>query len=76
MKVEISSESQKFIELTVASGAYANEQEVVDAAISLLREQEQLRQHLAKAMASETIPAEVVFERLERRAKEIASRAQ
>jgi putative addiction module CopG family antidote len=76
MNIEMSPENQKFIEVTVSKGTYASEDDAVNRALDVLREREELRQHLAEAMASESIPAEVVFAHLRQRAREIASREQ
>jgi Arc/MetJ-type ribon-helix-helix transcriptional regulator len=76
MDIEMSPENQKFVELTVSHGTFADESDAVNKALDALREREELREHLAEAMKSESVPAEVVFARLRHRAEEIASRAE
>jgi Arc/MetJ-type ribon-helix-helix transcriptional regulator len=76
MNIEMSPENQKFVEFEVSRGTFANENDAVNNALDALREREELRRHLAEAMASESIPAEIVFAHLRQRAEDIVSSAE
>jgi len=79
MSTSLSPENANFIREVVASGLYQTEQQALDAAVALLKARERLRQDLLEGMVDaergDLIPAEIVFERLEKRAAEIDSAA-
>jgi putative addiction module CopG family antidote len=72
MDVELSPENQQFVDAVVANGVYATPQAAIDQALRLLRRHEELRTAIAEGMEGETIPGDVVFERLERRVAELS----
>jgi putative addiction module CopG family antidote len=71
MQVRISPDNEQFINSIVSSGEYDNRDAVFDRALYLLRSHEELRRAIAEGMEGESIPADVVFEHLERRVAQI-----
>lgn len=75
MQENISSDNQEFIDSVVATGTYPDREAVLNRALRLLRSHEDLRRAIAEGMEGEGIPADVVFEHLERRVAEIEANA-
>jgi putative addiction module CopG family antidote len=81
MTVEIPTDLLPFVQGVIASGRCHSESDVVGEALRLFREvecrREELRREVLEGINSgESIPGDRVFERLRRRAAEIASKAQ
>jgi len=73
MTIHVSPENEHFIEDAVKSGAYADTGQVLDEALNLLRQREDLRRDVNAGIdqldKGETIPAAEVFHRLRQRVK-------
>jgi putative addiction module CopG family antidote len=80
MTIEISPELESLIHGIYAGGRYANETEVVAAAVQLLHQREQLRSHLQRGCdeleRGKRLNADVVFSQLRKRAAELDVRVQ
>jgi Arc/MetJ-type ribon-helix-helix transcriptional regulator len=76
---DISQDNARYIDEAVKLGTYSDENEALNEAVSLLKRRDQLRAEvhagIVQADAGELLPAEKVFERLERRAREIEEAA-
>ena len=78
MSVEIPQDLMPFVQAVITGGRCRNETEVVGEALRVFQEVEQLRNHLREFIlegmnSGESIPGDEVFERLERRAAELAA---
>ncbi len=75
----ISPENQQYLEQAVANGTYPSEALALDKAVELLRKRDQLRAEVnvgkAEAERGELLPEEEVFDRLEKRARQIEANA-
>ena len=78
MPSHVSPQNHHYIKQVVRSGAYRDEREALDEAVELLKKRDQLRREIQagidQADRGELIPAEKVFERLEKRAQDIERR--
>ena len=76
MNVPIPAESQEFVESIIRSGSYQTEAEVVGEALRLLSKREELRREVNVGVEQldegKGIDGEEVFDRLQRKAEEIA----
>jgi Arc/MetJ-type ribon-helix-helix transcriptional regulator len=79
MANSLTRENDRYIKRAVASGAYRSEAAALEQAAGLLKKRDQLLTDVAagieQADRGEPVPAEVVFERLEMRAREIEAAA-
>lgn len=79
MANNLTPESDRYIKQAVASGVYQSEEEALEQAVGLLKKRDELWADVAsgirQADRGELLPAEVVFERLEARARRIESAA-
>jgi putative addiction module CopG family antidote len=68
MSLELPPDIESFVEHEVSSGTYATREDLIVAAVTLLRQRqaelEQLRQDIAQGMEGEGIPAAEVFAEL------------
>ncbi len=81
MSVDIPQDLVPFVQAVISSGRCHSETEVVGEALRVFQELEQRRQGLREDIrdgmnSGESIPGDEVFERLERRAAELAARRQ
>ena len=80
MEIEITPEAEALIHGIYAGGKYANETEVVTAAVQLLHQREQLRSRLQQGYdeldRGERLSADEVFPQLRTRAIELDARSQ
>ena len=79
MASDISPENQQYLDQAVANGTYPSEAQALDEAVELLRKRDQLRAEvnvgMAEAERGELLPEEEVFDRLEKRARQIEANA-
>ena len=79
MASDISPENQQYLDQAVANGTYPSEALALDEAVELLRKRDQLRAEvrlgIAEAERGELLPEEEVFDRLEKRARQIEANA-
>jgi antitoxin ParD1/3/4 len=77
MASDLSPENAQYIQAAIESGVYRDERQALDEAVALLKTRDALRSDvnagIAQADQGQLLPAEVVFERLEKRAREIES---
>jgi predicted transcriptional regulator len=77
MASDLSPENAQYIQAAIKSGVYRDERQALDEAIALLKTRDALRSDvnagIAQADQGQFVPAEAVFERLEKRAREIES---
>lgn len=75
MAIDISPDSERYIDEAVKSGTYNSRQEAMTEAVELLKRRDKLRADvhagIKQAEQGELLPADDVFRRLEQRAKEI-----
>jgi putative addiction module CopG family antidote len=81
MSVEIPQDLMPFVQAVISSGRCRSESEVVGEALRVFQEFEQRRKNLRNDIlegmnSGESIPGNEIFERLERRAAELAARPQ
>lgn len=74
MRVDLSSENERFIDLVVAQGRCSDRKRALDEAVPLHRRRERLRQDIEEGLASSSTPAEEVHARLRQRVAEIEGR--
>ncbi|MSR58852.1 MAG: type II toxin-antitoxin system ParD family antitoxin [Planctomycetaceae bacterium] len=71
MPVQITPESEHIVQSMIAAGAYETESAVIEEALRLLQQREQLRAEIQQGIEEldrgERIPAEVVFQELRAR---------
>jgi antitoxin ParD1/3/4 len=79
MASDLSPENAQYIQAAIESGAYRDERQALDEAVALLKTRDALRNDvnagIAQADQGQLLPAEAIFERLEKRAREIESLA-
>lgn len=79
MATHLSPEGDRYIKEAVASGTYPSEEVAINEAVELLKRRDELRADVLagvrEADRGELLPADQVFERLEKRAREIESNA-
>lgn len=79
MSIEISAENEHYIRQAVERGIYRDRADAIDKAVELLRRRDQLisdvRSGIEQADRGELLDAEVVFRRLEERARQIEANA-
>jgi putative addiction module CopG family antidote len=79
MNIDLSAENRRYVRHLVEAGAYSNEGEVLDEAVTLLRKRDELRADvlagIREADRGEFLPAAEVFARLEQRARQIEEAA-
>jgi antitoxin ParD1/3/4 len=80
MSTDLSPSNEQFIENALASGAFGSRDELLDAAVELLRERrEEIRRMIQAGVEEldrgEGIPAEQVFAELEKKAAKIVREA-
>jgi Arc/MetJ-type ribon-helix-helix transcriptional regulator len=77
MANQLSPENEQYIRATVERGTYRDQRQALDEAVALLRTRDVLRSNVGagnvQAEQGQLVPAEAVFERLEKRAREIES---
>jgi predicted transcriptional regulator len=77
MASDLSPENAQYIQAAIKSGVYRDERQALDEAVALLKTRDALRSDvnagIAQADQGQFVPAEAVFERLEKRAREIES---
>ena len=77
MANEISPENARYIDNAVRDGVYDNTEQALNQAVDLLRQRDRLRADvragIKQADAGQLLDADEVFERLEKRAAEIAA---
>ena len=73
MANNLTPESDRYIKQAVANGMYQSEEQALEQAVELLKKRDQLRADVAagirQADCGELLPADLVFERLEARAR-------
>jgi predicted transcriptional regulator len=79
MANDLSPENAEYIQAAVERGAYRDERQALDEAVALLKTRDALRSDvtagISQADQGQLLPAEAVFARLEKRAREIESSA-
>jgi Arc/MetJ-type ribon-helix-helix transcriptional regulator len=79
MQVDLSPEASQFLSAVVASGKYRDENDALTEAVELLRRRDELKSLLEvgekELDANLGVPAEVAFERLEKKAAELDRQA-
>lgn len=80
MTIDLSPENQEFVETAIASGNYADREDVVNAALRLFRHRQQcldeLKADIQAGMDSgDPLTSEAVFEHLERKVDALSRRA-
>ena len=77
--LELSTDSQDYVRHVVTAGVFPDERTALDEAVSLLKKRVQLHEYvragLDQAARGDLLPAEEVFDRLEKRAAEIRRKA-
>jgi putative addiction module CopG family antidote len=71
MSIDFPSDIESFVEHEISSGAYGSREELIVAAVTLLRQRqadlEQLRRDIAEGMEGDGLPAKQVFAELRAR---------
>ena len=79
MSNDLSPENAQYIQAAIESGIYQDQRQALDQAVALLKTRDALRVDvnagIAQADQHQLLPAEMVFDRLEKRAREIESSA-
>ena len=77
MANDLSPENAQYLQAAIESGIYRDERQALDEAVALLKTRDALRSDvnagIAQADQGHVVPAEAVFERLEKRAREMES---
>jgi antitoxin ParD1/3/4 len=79
MNIELSPESEQFLQQVVREGVYASQSQAINAALELLKRRDRLQRELQlgseQAERGELIDGEEVFRELKQRAREITANA-